>query len=98
MKLTSSQKRYLRSQAHHLKPVLQSGSKGVSDAFIAEVGVALDQHELIKVKIAAGDRGERGAMIDQLAAATGAAVVQMIGHIVVLFRRNPDGPRIALPS
>lgn len=98
MNLKPTQKRYLRSQAHHLKPVLQSGNKGVTEAFVAEVGVALDQHELIKVKLAAGDREERGAMIDQLAADTGASVVQTIGHIVVLFRRNRDEPKIALPA
>ena len=98
MNLKPTQKRYLRSQAHHLKPVLQSGNKGVTPAFIAEVGVALDQHELIKVKIAAGDREERGAMIDELVAGTGASIVQTIGHFVVLFRRNRDEPKIALPA
>jgi RNA-binding protein len=98
MNLKPTQKRYLRSQAHHLKPVLQSGNKGVTAAFVAEVGVALDQHELIKVKLAAGDREERKAMIDQLAADSGASVVQTIGHIVVLFRRNRDEPKIALPA
>jgi RNA-binding protein len=98
MNLKPPQKRYLRSQAHHLKAVLQSGAKGVTGAFIAEVGVALDQHELIKLKLAAGDREERAGMVDQIIQATGASVVQTIGHTVVLFRRNRDEPKIALPA
>lgn len=98
MNLKPAQKRYLRGQAHHLKPVLQSGAKGVTDAFIAEVGVALDQHELIKLKLAAGDREERATMIEQVTAATGASLVQSIGHTVILFRRNRDEPKIALPA
>lgn len=98
MPLKPPQKRYLRSLAHHLKPVLQSGAKGVTDAFIAEVGVALDQHELIKLKLAAGDREERAAMTEQVTGATGADLVQSIGHTVVLFRRNRDEPKIALPA
>jgi RNA-binding protein len=98
MNLKPTQKRYLRGQAHHLKAVLQSGAKGVTDAFLAEVGVALDQHELIKLKLAVGDREERSAMIEQVVAATGASLVQSIGHTIVLFRRNRDEPKIALPA
>lgn len=98
MNLKPAQKRYLRGQAHHIKPVLQSGAKGVTDAFIAEVGVALDQHELIKLKLAATDREERAEMIAQITAATGASLVQSIGHTAILFRRNRDEPKIALPA
>jgi RNA-binding protein len=98
MNLKPAQKRYLRGQAHHIKPVLQSGAKGVTDAFIAEVGVALAQHELIKLKLAATDREERAEMIAQITSATGASLVQTIGHTAILFRRNRDEPKIALPA
>lgn len=98
MTLKPSQKRYLRSQAHHLKAFLHSGAKGITDAFLSEVGLALDQHELIKVKLAAGDRDQRAVMIAQVADGTRADVVQVIGHTVTLFRRNPDEPKIAMPS
>ncbi len=98
MSLKPTQKRYLRGQAHHLKPVLQSGAKGVTDAFLAEVGVALDQHELIKIKLAGGDRDERATLLAEVTGRTGADVVQTIGHTVVLFRRNRDEPKIALPG
>jgi RNA-binding protein YhbY len=57
----SSQKRYLRGLAHSLKPVIMVGNKGVSDALFAEFSIALDNHELIKVKLAGDDRKNGGA-------------------------------------
>lgn len=98
MDLKPAQKRYLRGLAHPLRAVLQSGAKGVTPAFLSELGVALDQHELIKVKLAAADRGERAALVEQVLGASGASLVQSIGHTVVLFRRNRDEPKIALPA
>lgn len=98
MTLKAPQKRYLRSQAHHLKAFMHSGNKGITDAFVAELDQVLDQHELVKVRLAAGDRTERTAMIEQLAQASGADIVQTIGHTVTLFRRNAAEPKIALPA
>ncbi|MGN6513343.1 MAG: ribosome assembly RNA-binding protein YhbY [Lysobacteraceae bacterium] len=95
--LTNAQIRFLRGQAHDLKAVLQVGGKGITDALVAEVGNALDQHELIKVKVASDDREVRDGMIAELAARAGAALVQRIGHTAVLFRPNPDKRRIVLP-
>lgn len=95
--LTNAQIRFLRGQAHELKAMLQVGGKGVTDALVAEVGNALDQHELIKVKVASDDRDERDAMIAELAGRAQASLVQRIGHTAVLFRPNPDRRRIVLP-
>ena len=95
--LTNAQIRFLRGQAHDLKAMLQVGGKGVTDALVAEVGNALDQHELIKVKVASDDRGARDDIIAELAGRANAALVQRIGHTAVLFRPNPDRRRIVLP-
>jgi RNA-binding protein len=95
--LTNAQIRFLRGQAHDLKAVLQVGGKGITEALVAEVANALDQHELIKVKVPADDREVRDGMIADLAARTDAALVQRIGHTAVLFRPNPDKRRIVLP-
>lgn len=95
--LSSAQNRFLRGHAHDLKAMLQVGGKGVSPALVDEVAAALEQHELIKVKIAAGDRETRDAMIAELVARTGAALVQRIGHVAVLYRENADKRRIVLP-
>jgi len=86
----SAERKHLRRIAHHLHPVVIVGDGGVSDAVIAETNRALDDHELLKVKVNALDREDRSEMIDALAAACQAEVVQKIGKIVVLYRRNPD--------
>jgi RNA-binding protein len=59
--------------------------------------VALEHHELIKVKVASDDREARDAMIGELATRTGAALVQRIGHVAVLYRPSIDHRRIVLP-
>jgi len=98
MPLTNSQRRYLRGLAHDLKPVILVGAKGVTDALIAEFGNALDQHELVKVRIPAEDREDFAAQAERLAQASSAETVQTIGRTAVFFRRNNDEPKIALPK
>lgn len=98
MPLTNSQRRYLRGLAHDLKPVILVGAKGVTDALIAEFGNALDQHELVKVRIPAEDREDFATQAEHLAHAGKAETVQTIGRTAVFFRRNDDEPKIALPK
>lgn len=95
--LTSAQTRFLRGQAHDLKAMLQVGGKGITDALVAEIDLALEHHELIKIKIAAADRESRDAMIGELAERTDAAMVQRIGHTAVFYRPSKDKRQIVLP-
>ncbi len=95
--LSNAQKRYLRGLAHDLKAIIQVGAKGVTPALLAELGLALEQHELVKVKVAAEDRETRDAWIEALAAETDAALVGRIGHTAVLYRRSADKPLVILP-
>lgn len=97
MALSSSQTRYLRSLAHDLSPVVQLGNKGASEAVVKELDQALGIHELVKVKLSGGDKDERQAQIDVMTEGTKAENVHQIGHVVVLFRRNTEEPKIALP-
>ncbi|HEY9131690.1 MAG TPA: ribosome assembly RNA-binding protein YhbY [Dyella sp.] len=97
MALSPSQRRYLRSLAHDLNPVILLGAKGATEAVLKELDLALTHHELVKVKLSGGDKEEREAQIAFLAGGTGSENVQQIGHIVVLFRRNEDEPKLALP-
>ncbi|WP_266158375.1 ribosome assembly RNA-binding protein YhbY [Dyella silvatica] len=97
MALSPSQRRYLRSLAHDLKPVILLGAKGATEAVVKELDLALSHHELVKIKLSGGDKDERQAQIDFLANGTHSESVQQIGHIVVLFRRNEDEPKLALP-
>jgi len=95
--LTAAQNRFLRGQAHGLKALLQTGGKGLTDAFVTELDEVLERHELVKVKVAAEDRETRGAMIDEISKRTGCAVVQKIGHVAVLYRPSQDKRTIVLP-
>ena len=98
MTISASQKRYLRSQAHHLKPVVTVGQHGLSENVFNEIEIALDFHELIKIKISGADRDDKKSMIEAISEQCGADVVQTIGHVAVLFRRNPKKPKVALPK
>src|SRR5690606_5798323 len=95
--LTAAQNRFLRGQAHDLKAMLQVGGKGVTDAVVAEIDGALEHHELIKVKVAADDRDARNRLVGELAQRSGAALVQRIGHVAVLYRPSKDKRQIVLP-
>ena len=95
--LTAAQTRFLRSQAHGLKALMQVGGTGVTPALLAELDAVLERHELVKVKVAAEDREARDAMIAELTAQTGAALVQRIGHTATLYRPSREKPGIVLP-
>ncbi|MDV2451409.1 ribosome assembly RNA-binding protein YhbY [Xanthomonas hortorum] len=95
--LTSAQNRFLRGQAHDLKALLQTGGKGVTPAFLAELEEVLERHELIKVKMASEDREARDAMIADIIQKTGSALVQRIGHVAILYRPSKEKRQIVLP-
>lgn len=97
MALTASQNRYLRGLAHPLKPVVLLGSNGVTPGVLKELEQALDDHELIKVRLNGEDRAARVATVARLVASSHAEPVQTIGRVAVLYRRNDEQPRIALP-
>ena len=89
MSKTASEKKVLRQIAHHLDTVVIVGDQGLSDGVMAEIERALVDHELIKVKLAIGDRETRADAAKTIADACEAEVVQSIGKIIVLFRANP---------
>lgn len=97
MPLSSFQKRYLRGLAHSLSPVVLLGQKGVTANLVAELGLALDHHELIKVRLSGSDKAERAAQVDALAAGSNSEVVQVIGHTATLWKRNEKDPKLPLP-
>jgi len=96
MPLTKKQIRQLKSLVHHLNPVVIIGQNGLTDAVFKELDITLSTHELIKVRLNAGDREERREMIDRICTHCGAELVQSIGHVAAFFRRNPDKPVISL--
>lgn len=95
MPLTTRQSRQLRSLAHDLDPVVRVGGNGVTDAVMDKTDKELEIHELLKVKIDA-DRDDVRIAGDALAAGTKSEVVQVIGKVVILYRRRSDKPTIEL--
>jgi RNA-binding protein len=91
-KKTNQDVKQLRAIGHKLKPVVTVAGKGLTETVLAELDRALNDHELIKVKLAAGSREARNAMAAQLCEQTGATLVQSIGNVVLLLRPSakPD--------
>ena len=87
--MNSADKKKLRAEAHTLKPVVMIGQSGLTAAVLAEIELALDAHELVKVKIRA-ERDERKMIIEKICSDTGAELIQTIGQIAVIYRLNPD--------
>ena len=99
MPLEDKQKRFLKSRAHALKPVVMVGQNGISDTVLEELERALDHHELVKVKVNAGDRDLRDEMVERMRASTKAELVQRIGNVAVYYRHNPKKKQpLELPS
>lgn len=87
--MKSADKKQLRAQTHHLKPVVIIGQSGLTDKVLAEIELALNHHELIKIKVRA-ERDDRQKIRDQICVETGADYIQSIGQIIVIYRLNPD--------
>ncbi|MCP4994938.1 MAG: ribosome assembly RNA-binding protein YhbY [Gammaproteobacteria bacterium] len=98
MPITEQQRRKLKKLVHHLKPVVIIGQKGLSENVLNEIDIALDSHELIKIKLSGGDRDERRVMIESICEQTDAEFIHSIGHIAALYRRHPKKPKITLGS
>lgn len=84
--LRGKEKRYLRSQAHHMQAIFQIGKNGVNQALLAQIDAALEKRELFKISLLQNtdETPEEAATI--IAEATGAEIVQIIGKIIVVYR------------
>lgn len=94
----SKQKRRLRELGHQLHPVVMTGSAGLTPAVLQELDRSLAAHELVKVRVRAEDRQSRDEMIREMCAACEASLIQRVGHIALLYRQDPEKPRISLPQ
>jgi len=90
MPISSKFKQKLKAQAHALKPVVLLGNQGLTEAVQAEIENALIAHELIKVKIPGEDRELRKTIADEICKTRQAELVQMIGSICVIYRKNSE--------
>lgn len=89
LELNNAQIRKLKALAQRLEPMLKVGRNGLSEGFVASVEEALVTHELVKIRFDEFKERKK-ELSDQLAASTGSVAVMRVGHVVVLFRQNPE--------
>lgn len=95
--LTGKQRRYLRALGHHLEPVVQLGKHGLTEGVTQATDRALEDHELVKIKLGTECPADRDEVAQALAKDLNAEVAQTMGRTILLYRRHPKEPRIQLP-
>ncbi len=93
--LRGAQRRWLRAQAHGLRPVVQVSEQGLSEPVLHALDRALLDHELVKVRLRSPE--DKKAMARELATRSRAEFCGLVGHTVILYRRHPEAPRLRLP-
>jgi RNA-binding protein len=89
--LSSDERRALRARAHNINPVVSISESGLTEAVLKEIEVNLKAHELIKIRVYGDSRENREAYFSQICSELGAAPVQHIGKLLVVYRANPAG-------
>ena len=97
MKLTNNQKKHLRKLSHNLRPIVMVGQQGLSDAVLDELESTMTKHELLKIKVRVSDREEKQKIVDKILNFSKAALVQVIGGVLVIYRPFDENPSIILP-
>ncbi|MFX3674450.1 MAG: ribosome assembly RNA-binding protein YhbY [Paenisporosarcina sp.] len=95
--LTGKQKRFLRSEAHHLTPIFQVGKGGVNDHMLKQIEEAIEVRELLKVSILTNNEDDKNEVAEKLAKGTKSELVQLIGLTVVLYKPSKNNKKIILP-
>lgn len=96
--LTPSQRKHLKGLGHGLKPCVQVGKEGITEKVLGSIAKALNDHELIKIGLLETAGLDRKDAAQDIANALNAELVQVLGFKILLFRRNPDEPKISLPE
>ena len=101
MELTSAQRKFLRSAARTRKPNVTIGKGGSAGGVISHISGQLDRLELVKVRLLESASDDRKAAAEEIAQATGAALIDVVGRMIVLYRPNeklPPAERVHLPG
>jgi RNA-binding protein len=98
MALTERQKKHLRRLGHDLHPLVLVGQRGMNPGVIEELRLALDHHELVKLRARAGSREARDAMLGELARLTGSECVFRVGNVGLFYKKNNKLPKLLLPD
>lgn len=98
MNLTGADRRALRALGNQLKPTIFIGKQGITDEIVEAVREAHEHEELLKIRVLDTCPLPRKKAAEELEARSGSALVQVLGRTLLLYRRHPETPRIALPS
>jgi RNA-binding protein len=88
MSVSADRKKSLRTIGHKLNPIVTIASNGLSEGVLLELNRALDDHELIKVKLGIAERDERKALVAEIVALPNIELIQEIGKVIILYRAN----------
>ncbi len=94
MELNTKQIKQLKSLGHQLSPLVTVGQHGMKESINTELDIALDFHQLVKIKVGLGDREQRDELINTLAQHHKAMLVQRVGNIALLYRKNAKKPSV----
>ncbi len=98
MPLTKNQIKFLRGKCHDLKPVVMLGQKGLTEQVLNELEIALQHHELVKIKLSVDDRDTRQQLAEKICQHSQSEEIQNIGKTVSIYRANAEKPVIVLPK
>lgn len=90
MSLSAVAKKALKAKAHHLDPIILIGHKGITPSLLQEIEIALNHHELLKVKAQQGSKEVCTDFATKIIAATSAELISIIGRVLVLYRKNHE--------
>ena len=94
MEMNTKQIKHLKSLGHKLNPIVTVGQHGMKESINTELDIALDYHQLVKIKVSVGDRDARDELINTLVGTHSAQLVQRIGNVALLYRKNKDKPSV----
>lgn len=95
--ITKKQKNYLRAKANSLKPIFQIGKDGIHENLIKTIDDSLEAHELIKISVLKNCEEDIKELAFDLSYLTNSNLIQIVGRIIILYRRSQK-PKIELPN
>jgi len=98
MALTERQKKHLRRLGHDLHPFVLVGQRGMNSGVVEELKLALEHHELVKLRVRAGSREDRDAMLAELASLSGSEFVFRVGNVGLFYKKNKTLQKVLLPD
>jgi RNA-binding protein len=98
MALTERQKKHLRRLGHDLHPIVLVGQRGMNAGVVEELKLALEHHELVKVRVRAGSREDRDAILSDLASQSRSEFVFRVGNVGLFYKKNMTLQKVLLPD